>query len=119
MQTAAVTAVGMVRPQAAVQKLIDLMRKAGRMRTECADALFKITGLDFGVDPDRWQAQWTKLMSIEGWRIPTDEGAGPEGRPRRKNDEFYGKKRKADVVRQHSDDVGQCAVHHRCLGLDG
>lgn len=92
VQTAAVAAAAQLRPQEAVQPLIDLMRRTGRMRTECADALFKITGLDFGVDPDRWQEQWTSLMSIAGWRIPTDEELAKKAESRKKYDAFYGKK---------------------------
>ncbi len=92
VQTAAVAAVGIVRPQVAVQPLIDLMRKAGRLRTECADALFRITGLDFGLEPDRWQEQWSKLMAIEGWRIPTDEELAKKAESRKKYNELYGQK---------------------------
>ena len=92
VQTAAIEAVAALRPQAAVQPLIDLMRESGRLRTECADALFRITALDFGVDPERWQSQWTKLMSIEGWRIPTDEELAKKAASRKKYDAFYGRK---------------------------
>lgn len=92
VQTAAVGALAKLRPQDAVQPMIDLMRKTGRMRTECADALFRITGLDFGVDPDRWQEQWKNLMSIPGWRIPTDEELRKKAETRKKNEEYYGKK---------------------------
>jgi hypothetical protein len=94
VQTAAVTALSIVRPQDSVQPLIDLMRKTGRLRTECADALFRITGFDFGVDPDKWQEQWKNLMAIPGWRIPTDEELAKKAETRRKNDEYYGKKTK-------------------------
>jgi hypothetical protein len=92
VQAAAVAACGRLRPQESVQPLIDLMRKEGRMRTECADALFRITGFDFGVDPDRWQQQWNQLTSIQGWRIPTDEELAKKAESRKKNDAFYGKK---------------------------
>ncbi len=91
VQTAAIGAAARLRPQEAVQPLIDLMRETGRLRTECADALFRITGLDFGVDPDRWQQQWTSLMSIAGWRIPTDEELAAKAASRKKYDELYGK----------------------------
>jgi hypothetical protein len=90
--TAAIGAAARVRPQDAVQPLIDLMRKEGRQRTECADALFKITGYDFGVDPDRWQEQWTTLTSIGSFRIPTDEELKKKEETRKKNDAYYGKK---------------------------
>ena len=92
VQTAAIEAVATLRPQAAVQPLIDLMRSSGRLQTECADALFRITALDFGVDPDRWQQQWSKLMTIEGWRIPTDEELEKKAASRKKYDAFYGRK---------------------------
>ncbi len=92
VQTAAVGALAKLRPQDAVQPMIDLMRKTGRLRTECADALFRITGLDFGVDPDRWQQQWKNLMSIPGWRIPTDEELAKKAETRKKNEEYYGRK---------------------------
>lgn len=97
VQTAAITAVGQVRPQSAVQPLIDLMRKAGRLRTECADALFRITGFDFGVDPDRWQEQWSKLMTIPGWRIPTEEELAKKAESRKKYDQLYGAKDKPNT----------------------
>ncbi len=97
VQSAAITAVAALRPQAAVQPLIDLMRKAGRLRAECAEALFRITGLDFGVDPERWQEQWTTLMSIEGYRIPTDEELAKKAESRKKYDAFYGKKEETNT----------------------
>ncbi len=97
VQTAAVSAIGILRPQAAVQPLIDLMRKAGRLRTECADALFRVTGLDFGVDPERWQEQWNTLTSIEGYRIPTDEELAQKAESRKKYDAFYGKKEQTNT----------------------
>jgi hypothetical protein len=92
VQAAAVAAVAKLRPQESVQPLIDLMRKAGRLRAECADALFRITGFDFGVDPDLWQSQWNNLMAIAGWRIPTDEELKKKEESRKKFDAFYGKK---------------------------
>lgn len=92
VQTAAITTLGILRPQAAVQPLIDLMRLGGRLKTECADALFLITTFDFGVDHERWQAHWNNLMKIEGWRIPTDEELAKAKEARKKNDAYYGKK---------------------------
>lgn len=91
VQTAAIEAVAQLRPQTAVQPLIDLMRKSGRLRVECADALFRVTGLDFGLDADRWQKQWDTLMSIEGWRIPTDEELAKKAASRKKYDALYGR----------------------------
>jgi hypothetical protein len=92
VQSAAIAAVASLRPQAAVPPLIDLMRKAGRQRIECAEALFRITGLDLGVDPERWQQQWDALTAIPGWRIPTDEELAKAAESRRRSDEYYGKK---------------------------
>lgn len=91
VQSSAIEAVAQLRPQAAVQPLIDLMRKSGRLRVECADALFRVSGLDFGLDADRWQAQWSTLMSIEGWRIPTDAELAKKAASRRKYDALYGR----------------------------
>lgn len=92
VQSAAIGALGELRPQPAVQPLIDLMKKPGRLQIECAEALFKITTFDFGVDPQRWQEHWNNLMKIEGWRIPTEEELAKAKETRKKNDAFYGKK---------------------------
>jgi hypothetical protein len=97
VQSAAIGCVAKLRPQAAVQPLIDLMHKAGRLRTECAEALFQVTGLDFGVDPARWQEQWNTLTSIEGYRIPTDEELAKKAESRKKYDAFYGKKEETNT----------------------
>jgi hypothetical protein len=97
VQAAAVETVAKLRPQEAVQKLIDLMRNEGRLRTECADALFCITGMDFGVDPDRWQKQWNTLMSIDGWRIPTDAELAKKAASRKKYDGYYGRKEETNA----------------------
>ena len=97
VQSAAIAAIAQLRPQQAVQPLIDLMRATGRLRTECAEALFQVTGLDFGVDPDRWQEQWNVLMSIDGYRIPTDEELAQKAASRKKYDEFYGKKEETNT----------------------
>lgn len=92
VQTAAIEAVAQLRQQNSVQPLIDLMRKEGRLQVECADALFRITGMDFGIDPERWQIQWKTLMSIEGWRIPTDDELAQKAATRKKYDALYGRK---------------------------
>ncbi|MBL9078013.1 MAG: HEAT repeat domain-containing protein [Planctomycetes bacterium] len=97
VQSAAIAAVAKLRPQTAVQPLIHLMREAGRLRTECADALFQITGLDFGVDPDRWQEQWNVLMTMSDYRIPTDEELAQKAASRKKYDAFYGKKEETNT----------------------
>ena len=95
VQAAAIEAVASLRPQSAVQPLIELMRGSGRLRTECADALFRITALDFGLDPERWQEQWTKLTAIDGWRIPTDEELAKKAASRKKYDALYGRSDRA------------------------
>lgn len=92
VQSAAVNALAILRTQEAVQPLIDLLRKTGRLRIECAEALYKITGFEFGLDADRWQDQWTKLMAIPGWRIPTDDELKKKAETRKKYDALYGKK---------------------------
>ncbi len=97
VQAAAIGALGRVRVQEAIQPLIDVMRKTGRLRVECADALFKITALDFGVDPDRWQEQFNTLLSIPGWRIPTDEELAKKAESRKKTDAYYGKKEQTNT----------------------
>lgn len=92
VQSAAIAALGALRPQGAVQPLIDLLRQDGRLQIECADALFKITGVDFGIDAARWQEWWTQAMQIAGWRIPTDEELAKKAESRKKYDALYGRK---------------------------
>jgi hypothetical protein len=92
VQAAAIAAVGKLRPQEAVQPLIDVMQKGGRLQLECADSLFKITAVDFGIDAARWQEWWKGAMSITGWRIPTDEELAKKAETRKKYDALYGKK---------------------------
>lgn len=92
VQSAAVAAVGKLRPQDAVQPLIDLMQKGGRLQLECADSLFRITTVDFGVDAARWQEWWKGAIAITGWRIPTDEEVAKKAETRKKYDALYGKK---------------------------
>lgn len=91
VRSAAIAAVAAVRPQQAVEPLIELMREGGRLKTECADALFAITSLDFGADAEEWARQWQRLRSI-GWRIPTDEEVAKAKASRKRSDSFYGKK---------------------------
>lgn len=91
VRAAAVAAIGILRPMEAVQPLIDLMREAGRLKVECADALFRVTGMDFGLEPDRWQEQWNNLKSIPSYRIPTDEELAKKAENRKKYDALYGK----------------------------
>lgn len=91
VQSAAVAAISATRPQEAIQPLIDLMRTDGRLRAECADALFHVTGFDFGIETERWQEQFNALKAIEGWRIPTDEELAKKAENRQKYDALYGK----------------------------
>ncbi len=91
VQTAAITACSKVRPIEAITPLIEVMRKAGRLRTECADALFKITTYDFGVEPDQWAQQWERMQQMN-WRPPTDEELAKKAESRKKYDAMYGKK---------------------------
>jgi HEAT repeat protein len=91
VQSAAIGAVGKVRPQEAVQPLIDLLRKSGRLKTECAEALFQVTGFEFGIDAERWQSQWNSLLTMKGYRIPTDEELAKKAESRKKADALYGK----------------------------
>ncbi|MEC9046688.1 MAG: HEAT repeat domain-containing protein [Planctomycetota bacterium] len=95
VRSAAIEAVAALRPQDAVQPLIDLLRAPGRLQAECADALFRVTAMDLGLDADRWQRQWDKLTSIEGWRIPSDEELAKKAASRRKYDALYGAKQDA------------------------
>ncbi|MFO1051752.1 MAG: HEAT repeat domain-containing protein [Planctomycetota bacterium] len=91
VQVAAVKSVAAVREPTAVPKLIELMRKGGRLEEETADALFRITGFDFGRDPDAWKTTWDRLMAIPGWRIPTDDELAKAAASRKKYDALYGK----------------------------
>ena len=92
VQVAAVKGLAVVREPSAVPTLIELMRKGGRLEEETADALFQITGFDFGRDPDAWQTTWDRLMAIPGWRIPTDEELAQRAASRKKYDALYGNK---------------------------
>ena len=94
VQTAAVAAVGVLRVQEAIQPLVDKLREGGRLQIECADSLFKITGVDNGVDASRWQTWWEQSKSMKGWRIPTDEELVVKAASRKKYDALYGKTEK-------------------------
>src|SRR5262245_46691034 len=72
VQTVAIASAGKVRPIEAIPPLIELMRKTGRLRTECADALYHITGYEFGTDVDSWAQNWARMKELN-WRPPTDE----------------------------------------------
>ncbi len=92
VQSAAVKALGSIRYQDGVTPLIDLMEKGGRTEEECADALFSITGMDFGTDIESWRSTWDRLMSIEGWRIPTDAELEKAKASRKRYDALYGRR---------------------------
>lgn len=92
VQVAAVQAVASIRVAEAVVPLIDLMEKGGRLEEEAADALFSITGIDLGTQVEAWRTTWDRLMSIDGWRIPTDEELAKKAASRKKYDAIYGKR---------------------------
>lgn len=89
VQAAAVEAIGVVRPAEAIMPLIALMRDGGRLREDAADALFLVTGKDYGTDPDEWQRQMERLLKLD-WRPPTDEELAKARAARKKSAEFYG-----------------------------
>ncbi|MHC4077401.1 MAG: HEAT repeat domain-containing protein [Planctomycetota bacterium] len=91
VQAAAIDAAGKVRIEAAIDPLIDVMSKGGRLKEQCADALFLITTKDYALDPDRWRKGIAKWRSL-GWRIPTDEEVAKMKAARKKNLEYYGLK---------------------------
>ena len=93
VQSSAIAAVSKTRTEEAIDALIDLMKKGGRFKEETADALFRITKLDFGLDPDEWTKQIKKLRDIPGWRIPTDEEVAKAEESRKKTDSYYGVKK--------------------------
>ncbi len=68
---AAVQSLGSVRHADSIDPLIALMRKGGRIQEDCADSLFKITGMDIGLYPDTWQQVMATLRG-GSWRIPSD-----------------------------------------------
>ncbi len=91
VQSAAIDAAGKVRIEAAIDPLIAVMRKAGRLKEQCADALFLITTKDYALDPDAWRTgidRWREL----GWKIPSDEDVEKKKASRKKNLEYYGLK---------------------------
>jgi len=91
VQTVAIASAGKVRPIEAIPPLIELMRKTGRLRTECADALYHITGYEFGTDVDSWTQNWARMKEMN-WRPPTDEELAKKAESRKKSDVLYGKK---------------------------
>jgi len=90
VRSSAVATLGILRPQAAVTPLIELMKQGGRLMEDAAEALFLITSLDFGVNPEVWEVQWAKLMELD-WRIPTAAELEKAKESRRRDDAYYGK----------------------------
>jgi hypothetical protein len=91
VQLAVVQAIASIREPAAVPGLIELMEKGGRLEEDTAEALFRITGLDFGRDVTAWRENWDRLSRVPGWRIPTDEELEQRAASRKKYDALYGK----------------------------
>jgi hypothetical protein len=91
VQLAAVQTLGAVREATAVAPVLALMRKGGRLLEECADTLFKITGMDFGTDVASWESAWSRIQQMQGWRIPTDEELAKRAESRKRYDALYGK----------------------------
>lgn len=90
VQSAAVQCLGALRTVSAIDPLIDLMRRGGRLQEEATDALFRITAMDLPADPDQWANIMAKLRDAE-WRPPTDEELAKAVEARRKSEAFYGK----------------------------
>jgi hypothetical protein len=98
VQSSAVKGVGKLRPAEAIDPLIELMRKPGVLQKACSEALYLITDLEFGIEPDAWAKQMKTLRAIEGWHIPTDEDLAKKKQSRELTDEkIYGKARKKDL----------------------
>lgn len=72
VQAAAIRTLGKLRTRAAVEPLIEWLKKDGRLTQDAADALFEITARDFGRDYAQWKKQWKFLTSIPNFRLPTD-----------------------------------------------
>jgi len=85
-----IAALGRIGSPAAIQPLIDWLRKEeGRLRGDLAAALKVLTGKDLGVYPDRWQKWWDlnkvgfkpprKDVDADPEAEPAEDGAEPEG----------------------------------------
>ncbi|MEM7202159.1 MAG: HEAT repeat domain-containing protein [Planctomycetota bacterium] len=97
VRSGAAAALGTLRQAAAIAPLIELMRETGRLKEDAAEALFAITALDFGTDPDMWARQWTKLQKL-GWKVPTDEDLAKAAAARERNEAYYGPTEHSDFV---------------------
>jgi HEAT repeats/von Willebrand factor type A domain len=91
VQSAAIDAVGKVRIEEAIDPLIELMRKGGRLKEQCGDALFLITTKDYALDPDAWKKGLDALRGF-GWKMPSDAEVAKAQAARKKNLEYYGLK---------------------------
>lgn len=91
VRAAAIDAAGKVRIEQAIDPLIELMRKGGRLKEQCADALFLITTKDYALDPDAWKKGIDTLRGF-GWKMPSDEEVAKMKAARKKNLEYYGQK---------------------------
>jgi hypothetical protein len=89
VQSAAAAALGRMRVATAIEPLIALMKEGGRLREDAAEALFEITALDFGPDPEMWEKQWANLKSVN-WRIPTEAELEKAAAARQRTQGLYG-----------------------------
>ncbi|MFQ5506208.1 MAG: HEAT repeat domain-containing protein [Planctomycetota bacterium] len=91
VQVAAIECHGGLRTREAVEPLIQLLKKGGRLKIDASEALFKITARDYGTDYELWNRQWKFLTSIKGFRLPTDAELEKAAESRKKYDALYGK----------------------------
>ncbi len=73
-----IAALGRIGSPAAIQPLIDWLRKEeGRLRGDLSAALKELTGQDLGIYPDRWQEWWdlnrTGFVPPRDWKEPEPE----------------------------------------------
>lgn len=87
IRAAVIAALGRIGSPAAIQPLIDwLRREEGRLRGDLAAALSQLTGQDFGILPDRWQ-EWWDLNKV-GFKPPDQtKEADPEAEPAKSGEE--------------------------------
>lgn len=90
VQASAIQAVAKIRVQSAIDPLIAIMKKGGRLQQDAGVALERITALEFGFDTAAWEQQVAKLKSL-GWRIPTDEELEKAAQAKAVSDKRYGR----------------------------
>ncbi len=95
VQQAAIQCFAALRTFEAVDPLIEMLKKEGRLRIDASEALFKITTYDFGVNYRMWRRQWDRLSKLPGFRLPTDEELRKAEENRKKYAAMYGKVDKA------------------------